>query len=85
MLLLLLLLSQACAALPVDIITLPLAQGLPYRITAAVVKPAVARGVHFEVGRLGLVSLGQLESARCTAVPVVIEGGSKVPKYSTVQ
>lgn len=40
---------QACASLPVDIISLDLSHRLPYRLRPKVLAPAVQRGVMFEI------------------------------------
>ena len=41
---------QACASLECDLVCLDLSRRLPYRFKPALVKAALARGVHFEVG-----------------------------------
>jgi hypothetical protein len=44
---------QALGALPVDLVTLPLLERLPFKLQAQQLKEAVARGLQFEVGRGG--------------------------------
>lgn len=43
---------QACASLECDLIAVDLSRRLPYRFKPALVKAALARGLHFEVGAL---------------------------------
>ena len=40
----------ACGSLEVDLISLDLSRRLPYRFKPSMVKAALARGLHFEVG-----------------------------------
>lgn len=70
---------QACASLPVDLISLDLAKRLPFRFKPQMVQAALARGVHFEVGpegRYSVVSSCALESraAPCTVTHWVFHG-----------
>ncbi len=41
---------QACASLECDLISVDLSRRLPYRFKPALIKAALARGLHFEVG-----------------------------------
>lgn len=64
--------AQACASLECDLISLDLSRRLPYRFKPALVKAALARGLHFEVGlRQGVAGAGCAASrgwreARCS-------------------
>lgn len=42
--------ALACTSLDVDVISTDLSKRLPFRFKPALVKSALARGVHFEVG-----------------------------------
>jgi hypothetical protein len=43
--------SQACSSLDVDLISLDLSQRLPFRLRPALLKPAIGRGIMFEVSQ----------------------------------
>lgn len=61
--------AAACGSLEVDLIALDLSRRLPFRLKPALVRAALARGVHFEVGvRAG----GGAAGGRARGAPCVV-------------